>query len=73
MEAGETKTLKEAIYRPIENLWKMSTVSEIRIFLSGKVWIMIKKSKVKAKGSKPVPMKWVFQSKKELEISIPLK
>ena len=48
-------------------------MSEIRIFLSGKVWIMIKKSKVKAKGSKPVPMKWVFQSKKELEISIPLK
>ena len=56
--------------RKILNLWKMSAVSEINNFLSRKAWIPIKRSKVKAKRSKPVPMKWVFDSKEDTDGSI---
>ena len=31
--------------------------------MSRKAWITIKRIKVKAKGRKPVPVKWVFNSK----------
>ena len=41
----------------------MPEVSEIRNFMSIKAWIPTKIIKVKPKGRKPVPVKWVFNSK----------
>ena len=63
MDAGEPKTLKEEMSRPRRNLWKMSDISEVNNFLSRKAWILINRSTVKAKNSKPVPMKRLFKSK----------
>ena len=41
----------------------MSDIYELNHFMSRKAWILINRSRVKAKGSKPVPVKWVFNSK----------
>ena len=41
----------------------MPAVSEINNFLSREAWIPNKRSKIKAKGSKLVPVKWAFKSK----------
>ena len=41
--------------------------------MSTKAWTLIKRSKVKRKGRKPVPMKWVFNSKEETDRLIRLK
>ena len=44
----------------------MSDISEVNNFLSRKAWIPTKKSVVKSKGRKPVPVKWVFDRKEEI-------
>ena len=46
---------------------------EVNAFLSRKYWILIKRSKLKAKGRKPVPGKGVFKSKEYPGRSIILK
>ena len=46
---------------------------EVNNFLSRKSWVSIKRSKVKSKGRKPLPVKWVFKSKEEPDGIIPLK
>ena len=51
--------------RPNGILWKISAVSEVNNYLSRKSWILINRSKVKAKVKNPVPVKWVFKSKEE--------
>ena len=43
----------------------MSTISEVKEFLSRKAWILTKRSVVKAKDRNTVPVKWVFKSKEE--------
>ena len=45
------------------HLWGISAISEVNSFLSRKAWIPINRSKLKAKGRNPVPVKWVFKSK----------
>ena len=57
---------------PNGHLWKMSTISEVKHFLSRKVWILMKRSVLKAKGRNPVPVKGVFKSKEEADGSIDL-
>ena len=47
------------------HLWKISAISEVNNFMTIKAWVPIKRSKVKAKGKKPVPVKWLFKSKEE--------
>ena len=56
--------------RPNGNLWKMSVISEVNNFLSGKSWIPTKISVVKAKRRKPVPVKWILKSKEEADVLI---
>ena len=51
----------------------MSAIYEVKNFLSRKAWITIKKIILKAKGKKPVPVKWVFNSKEETDGLINLK
>ena len=51
----------------------MSAISEVNNFLSRKAWIPMKRSVVKAKGRKPVPVKWVFKSNEEAEGLISMK
>ena len=41
----------------------MSAIYEVNNFLSRMAWIMTKRSIVKAKGRKPVPVKCVFKIK----------
>ena len=64
-DSGEPDTLKEAMTRPNGHLWKMSSISEVNNFLSRKAWIPTKRSVIKAKGRKLVPVKWVFKIKEE--------
>ena len=54
-------------------MWKVSAVSEIKENMSIKSCIPIKISKVKDKGMKPVPLKWVFNSKEYPDLSIRFK
>ena len=51
----------------------MSAISEVKQFLSRKAWIPTKRIVVKAKLRKPVPIKWLFKSKKEADGLIRLK
>ena len=52
--------------RPNGNLWKMSAISEVNNFLSRKALIPMKRSTVKSKDRKLVPVKLVFKSKEEV-------
>ena len=70
---GEPDTLKEAMMRPNIYLWKISVISEVKILMSRKAWILTKRSVIKAKVRKLVPAKWVFKSKEEAEGLIFLK
>ena len=65
MDPVEPNTLKESMTSPNGHQWKMSTISEVKEFLSRKAWILTKRSVVKAKGRNTVPVKWVFKSKEE--------
>ena len=56
-DAGEPETLKEAMTTPNGHLWKMSANTEVNHCLSRKAWIPTKRSVVKSKGKKPVPVK----------------
>ena len=58
---------------PNVHLWKMSAISELNNFLSGKAWILIKRSKLKFKGRNLVPIKWLLNSKEESDGLIRLK
>ena len=49
---------------PNGRLWKMSKIYEVNNFMSRKARIMIKIINIKSKGRKPVPFKWIFNSKK---------
>ena len=51
----------------------MSAISEVNNFLSRKAWILTKRSVVKSKGIKPIPVKWVFKSKEEADGLIHMK
>ena len=62
---GEPETLKEAMPRPNGYLRNISAISEVKTFLSRKAWILRKRSVLKAKVRKPVPVNWLFKSKKE--------
>ena len=66
-DAGEPETLMEAMTRQNGHLWKMSAISEVIVFLSIKAWILTKRSIVKYKGIKPLPVKWVFKIREEAE------
>ena len=46
---------------------------EVNNFLSRKAWIPMMRSAMKAKGRKPLPVKWVFKSKEEPDVLIRLK
>ena len=72
-DTGEPYILKEAMAIPNRHLWKMPAISEVNNFLSRKAWITIKRIKVKAKDINPVPVKWVFKSKKDTDGLIRLK
>ena len=63
MDVGEPETLKESTTIPNGHLWKISSIYEVNVFFSRKAWIPIKRSTVKSKGRKLVPVKWVFKSK----------
>ena len=52
---------------------EMAVIYEVKRFLKIKAWIMFKKSRVKEKGIKKVPVKWVFISKEETDGLIRLK
>ena len=58
---------------PNGHLWRISAISEVKTFLSRKSWIPTKRSVVKDKSRKPVPVKWVFKSKEEADGLIRLK
>ena len=73
MDAGEPKTLKEAVTRSNLHQWKMSAISEVKHFLSIKAQITITKIILKAKGINPVPVKCVFNSEEETDGLIRLK
>ena len=45
----------------------MSAISQVNNFFSIKAWIPTKMNTVKAKGRKPVPVKWRFKSKEEAD------
>ena len=64
---GEPETLKEAMPRPNGYLRKNSAISEVKIFKSRKAWILRKRSVLKAKVRKPIPVNWLFKSKKEAD------
>ena len=51
----------------------MSTISEVNNFLLRKAFIPMKRSIVKEKVKKPLPVKWVFNIKEEPDGSICLK
>ena len=69
----EPETLKEAMTRTNGHLWKMSETYEMNNFLSINEWILTKRSVVKAKDRKPVPVKWVFKIKEDPDGLIHLK
>ena len=48
----------------------MSATSEVKKILSRKAWISTKRSVVKAKGRKPVPVKWILKIKEEADVLI---
>ena len=73
MDAGDPETLKEATTRSNGHLWEISAIYEVKTFLSRKAWITIKKIILKAKGGKPVPVKWVLNSKEETDRLIRMK
>ena len=57
-DSGEPDTHKKAMTRPNGHPGKISAISEANNFLSIKAWIKTKISVVKAKGRKPIPVKW---------------
>ena len=65
MNEGEPETLKEAMSIPNQYLLKISDIYEVNNFLSRKACIPIKISKANTKDIKPVPVKWVFNSKED--------
>ena len=72
-DVGKPDTLKEEKSIPNGHLWKISTISELKNFLSRKAWITTNRIKAKAKCRKPVPMKGVLQSKEDPDRLISLK
>ena len=72
-DAGESEFLKEKMTRPNGHLWKMSSISEVDHSLSIKAWIPTKMSSIKARRRKPVPVKWLFNSKEGADGLICLK
>ena len=52
---------------------KMSAISEVKKLISRKAWILTKRSVVKYKGRKPVPVKWVFKGKEDADGLIRIK
>ena len=59
--------------RPNGHLWKISEIYEVNNFMSGKAWILMKRSVVKEKCRNPVPFKWVFNCKEDSGVLIFLK
>ena len=56
-DTGESRTVNEAMSRPNIHLWNMSYISDVKKFLSRKAWILMKRSRLKAKGIEPLPVK----------------
>ena len=73
MNEGDTETLKESISRPKGYLCTISDISEVSNFMSRHAWIIIKRSKLKAKGGNPLPVKWSLKNKEEPDKIIRLK
>ena len=59
--------------RPNGHLFKISALSEVNHSISRKACILKKRSVVKARRRKPVPVKWLFKSKEEADGLICLK
>ena len=53
MDAGEPDTLKESTTRLNVIFWKISAISEVKIFMSRKEWIPINRRIVRSKCKKP--------------------
>ena len=62
-DSREPETLKEAMTRPNGYLWKMSSISEVHIFLLRKACIPKKRIVLKEKIINTIPAKWVFKIK----------
>ena len=72
-DVGDPKSFDEAIKCIRGQLWKLSMIVEVNIFLYRKARIPKKLAVVRDKGRKPIPVKWVFKTKLEPDGSEQLK
>ena len=66
-DVGDPVTFTETLESKRGRLWKLSIIAEVNNFLYSKAWIPRKLESVQATGRKPVPVKWVFNTKLEPE------
>ena len=64
-DVGDPISFSEALNSRRGALWRLSMIAEINNFLYRDAWIPTKLAKVRAKGRKPIPVKWVFKTKLE--------
>ena len=65
-DVGDPKNFYEAINSKQGKMWKLSMTSEVNNFLYRDAWIPRKLAKVRQKGRKPIPVKWVFKDRKSV-------
>ena len=64
-DVGDPVTFEGALGVKRGNLWKFSMISEVNNFLYRDAWMPRNLAKVRKKGRKPIPTKWVFKTKLE--------